>query len=93
METRQIVNFYELEDKWQAEAINNLGPDSEEAHYLEPLEGQTPDKHILWDLTEAMAYNGEHEGFKYNAVITISNNSAMLLNIDDFESDAYIKFV
>ena len=44
-----------------------------------------------WDLSECMAYKGETEGFKYNAGIGISNNSAMLLMIDDnMESCEYI---
>ena len=61
--------------------------------YLEPEEGLNPQDHVLWDLNEAMRGSGIHEGFKYNATIGISNNSAMLLNIDDNGEEAEIKFV
>ena len=93
METRNIINFYELDEKWQVEAISNLGEIAEENHYLEPDETATPEKHILWDLNECMLHKGTHDGFQYNAVIGISNNSAMLLNIDNAFETATIKIV
>ena len=93
MEKRNIISFWELPKKWQKEAISNLDEYAEESLYLEPEENQNPLEHILWDLTEAMPYEGEHEGFVYNAVITISNNSAMLLNIDNDSETAEIKFI
>jgi hypothetical protein len=90
---RNIINFFELNEEWQVEALSNLDDMAEETSYLEPLEEQSPEKHILWDLSECMRSEGTHEGFEYNAVITISNNSVMLLNIDDSFETAEIKFV
>ena len=90
---RAIINFYELSEEWQAEAKLNLDEYAEDALYLEPEEGLNPTEHVLWDLNEAMRGSGTHEGFKYNATIGISNNSAMLLNIDDSREEAEIKFV
>jgi hypothetical protein len=93
MDTRNIVNFYELDEKWQAEAVSNLDDLAETELYLEPLPDTDPEIHILWDLSEAMRQTGEVDGFKYNAVIGISNNSSMLLNIDDTFETATIKIV
>ena len=76
-----IINFYELSDEWQTEARSNLDEYAEEAHYLEPTCDYDPDM-VLWDLNECMSGSGCHDGFSYNAVIGISNNTAMLLNID-----------
>ena len=90
---RSIISFYELSEAWQAEAKSNLDEYAEETMYLEPEEGLNPQEHVLWDLNECMPASGEHEGFKYNATIGISNNSAMLLNIDDNGEEAEIKFV
>ena len=90
---RNIVNFYELEEKWQAEAIRNMGDMAEETLYLEPDDDAIPEKHILWDFSEVMAREGEYEGFKYNATMGISNNSGMLLNIDNSFETCAIKFV
>ena len=91
---KNIINFYELDEKWQAEAISNLDGMAMETSYLEPEEDQEPEKHILWDLSECMPYDGTTEdGFVYNASIGISNNSAMLLDIDDTFETAKIKFV
>ena len=90
---RSIISFYELSEEWQAEAKSNLDEYAEETMYLEPGEGLNPQEHVLWDLNEAMRGSGIHEGFKYNATIGISNNSAMLLNIDDSGEEAEIKFV
>jgi len=84
-----IVNFYELPIEWQQEAISNLDELAEETMYIMPSEDSNPDKHILWDLSECMITNES----EFNAFIGISNNSAMLLNIDDnFETCKY-KFV
>lgn len=82
MITVDIISFDELSSDWQAEAIRNLDDQAQEAMYLEPNPDHTPAKHILWDLTEAVRGDGTHDGFKYNASIGISNNSAMLLNVD-----------
>jgi hypothetical protein len=90
---RAIVNFYELDPKWQKEALSNLDESAEEALYLEPEEDTNPEEHVLWDLTEAMRGEGVSDGFRYNATIGISNNSAMLLNVDDNGEEAEIKFV
>ena len=93
MEKRNIISFWELPKKWQKEAISNLDEYAEESLYLEPEENQNPEENILWDLTEAMPNEGEHKGFTYNAVITISNNSTMLLNIDNDSETAEVKFI
>lgn len=84
---KRLVNFCELSEEWQAEARSNLDEYAEEALYIEPEDGQAPEKHVLWDLNEAMKQSGEHEGFKYEAVIGISNNSAMLLRLIEDEGD------
>ena len=90
---RAIISFYELSEEWQAEAKSNLDEYAEETMYLEPEEGLNPQEYVLWDLNECVAADGSHEGFKYNATIGISNNSAMLLNIDYSGEEAEIKFV
>ena len=83
-ETRVIINFWELSEEWQEEAISNLDKEiAEESRYLEPLDNQNPIEHVLWDLNECYPVKNE----EYNAVIGISNNSALTLKIDDkFES-------
>ena len=86
---RALVNFYELSEDWQQEALSNLGEFARENYYIEPEEKQTPKEHILWDLSEAMAIT---EGI-FNAVINISNNSAMLLSIDNNFEQVKFKFV
>ena len=83
MKTAQIISYYELSEAWQAEARSNLDEYAEEASYLEPDESHNPAEHILWDLNECMIASGVHEGFKFNASIGISNNTAMLLNVSD----------
>ena len=93
IEKRNIVNFYELPEEWQVEAIENLDDRAEENHYLEPLPDQNPRVHILFDLEEAMKAEGKTNGFEYNAVIGISNNSAMLLDIDSNFKTAEIVFI
>ena len=91
IKTANIINYFELSDVWQKEARSNLDEFAEEASYLEPIDGHTPEAHVLWDLNEAMRGSGTHEGFEYNATIGISNNSAMLLYVDDaFETADYI---
>lgn len=92
-ETANIINFFELSPEWQKEAISNLDEYAEEALYLEPKDGTNPVEHVLWDLNEAMRQPGVHEGFKFDAVITISNNSAMLLKISDDGDEAEYIYV
>ena len=85
-----IINFYELSEAWQAEAVSNLDEYAEENHYLEPT-CEYDTNIVLWDLNECIAQSGSHNGFEYNCVIGISNNTAMLLNVDDnFETCEYI---
>lgn len=85
-----IINFYELSEGWQEEAVSNLDKYAEENLYLEPTCEYDPDI-VLWDLNECMSQAGSHNGFEFNSVIGISNNSAMLLNIDDsFEFCRYV---
>jgi len=88
--TANIISFYELPEDWQKEAVSNLDEYAQENYYLEPECEYDPDI-VLWDLNECMSHKGSHDGFDFNAAITISNNSAMLLSIDDsFESCRYI---
>jgi hypothetical protein len=91
MESVNIINFYGLPEEWQDEAISNLDELAYDTLYLEPVEGHDPREHILWDLLSAMRHEGVHEGFEYNAVITISNNSALLLNIDNDMETTQVK--
>ena len=90
---RNIINFYELSEEWQKEALSNLDELAEESFFLEPCNDSNPVEHVLWDLTEAMPVNGIIDGFIYNASIGISNNSAMLLNISDNIDEASFIFV
>lgn len=83
MKYANIINYHELSEEWQAEAVSNLDEYAEEALYLEPEDDKNPEEHVLWDLNEAMRQSGTHDGFEYNAVIGISNNTAMLLNLSD----------
>lgn len=92
IETRRIISFYDLSEDWQKEAISNLDEYAEESLYLEP-EQDYDSNIVLWDLSTCMRQNGEHNGFDYNAVISISNNSAVLLNIDDAGYAAEIMFI
>ena len=90
---REIVNFYELDKKWQEEAKRNLGEYAEEESYLRPDEDQDPEEHVLWDLTSCMRHTGEHEGFEFNSAIAISNNSTILLKFDDNMEEVSFIFV
>ncbi len=86
-----IISYYELSDEWQTEAKINLDEYAKETMYLEPDESANPNEHVLWSLNECMRIQGEHKGFTYHGVITISNNSAMLVKIsDDGETANYI---
>jgi len=81
-ETRKLVNYFELSEAWQKEARSNCD-DYEEQTYIEPLPHQCPEKHTLYDLSEAMRTS---KGSEYHAVIGISNNSALgLVFINDME--------
>ncbi len=91
MKHSSLIGYHELSEEWQAEARSNNDEYAEEATYFEPEEEHNPEEHVLWDLNDATRASGSHEGFIYNAVIGISNNSAMLLNVsDDAESVEYI---
>ena len=90
-ETRNIISFYELSEGWQKEAKHNLDESAEETMYLEPTIEYDPNK-VLWDLSDCMRQAGSINGFEYNAVIDISNNSAMVLAIDDNGETAEIMF-
>jgi hypothetical protein len=94
MEKRNIVSYYDLSPEWQEEAVSNLDENAEENYYLEPIEDTTPTTHILWDLSEVMPHDiMYYEDTLFNASMAISNNSAMLLNIDDEFETAEILFV
>lgn len=90
---RNIISFWELSDEWQKEAVSNLNENAWDAKYLEPSDDAEPEIHILWDLTECMTCEGITEDFEYNGLITISNNSAMLLWIDHDLETAEVKFI
>jgi len=84
---RDIISFYELSEQWQSEAIDNLGEGANEAYYLEPLETDNPQEHILWDISEAMPTG------KQKAVISISNNSALKLYFNSDYTEAVMRFI
>ena len=93
MKTTQvnIISFFELPPEWQEEAKSNLDEYAEETSYFEPEQNHNPSEHVLWDLSTAMPAKGKHEGFIYNVTMGISNNTGMLINIDDnFETAEYI---
>lgn len=81
IEKRNIVGFDELSEAWQEEAIRNEC--GEFSHFLEPLEGHSPESHILWDLDDCEVRAGHYKGFDYNSTIGISNSTAMLLQFND----------
>lgn len=87
-----IVSFYDLSEEWQKEAESNLGKYAEESFYIEPPQKYNPNL-ILWDLNECFPAKGNHNGFIYNAVISISNNSAMFLRIDETSETCRYIFV
>jgi len=74
-----VISFHELSPQWKAEAISNLDDQAEEAWYFEPDEGQTPAKHILWDLTQCMRVDDP----TMDGIIGISNGSAMAVKFSD----------
>ena len=92
IETRNIISFYDLSEDWQKEAKSNLDEYAEEAMYLSPIIDYDPNK-VLWDLSTCMKQTGEVNGFNYNAVISISNNSSMLLNVSSCGTSAEIMFI
>jgi len=88
-ETRNIVNYFELEDKWQAEARSNC-EDYESQLYLEPLEDQDPKIHALLDLSECMLVNDS----SYDGIIGVSNNSAIGVKFTNSDySEAVITYL
>ena len=93
-EKRSIVNFFELSPVWQKKAIENLGKEcAEEASYLEPFAGTSPKEKCLTDLTECIRVDEPKDEEGANAVISISNNCAMLLRIDENFESAMVWFV
>ena len=70
---RKLVNFFELPEGWQKEAISNNGDLAKEIVYIKPLKSQTPSKHALLDLSECMRCDDE----RFDGIIGISNNSAI----------------
>ena len=81
--TYEVINFGELEPQWQAEARSNLDEYAEENMYLQPLETDDPKINCLWDLSTCMPVENE----EYNAVISISNNSALACCFNDDMSE------
>jgi len=86
---RELVNYWELSEEWQAEARSNHD-DYEDQIYIMPLDGQTPEKHVLWDLSECVR-SGPNSGF--DGVIGISNNSAVGINISPDGSMCKMTFI
>lgn len=84
-----LVTFWELTKEWREEAISNNGEYAEDILYFEPDDDYDPNI-ILWDINEAFPADGEYQGFKYNAVMGISNNTGMYLCINDDECDYII---
>jgi hypothetical protein len=84
---RQVVSFYDLPEKWQKEAISN-SEDYEDISYLMPPKSHSPKKHILWDLSQCMRSGGEFDG-----IITVSNNSAVGVNLSDCGEEATLTFL
>jgi len=90
---RNIIDFSELSQEWQDEAKNNLDSYAEESLYLEPLPQETPSDHVLWSLYEAIPINSSNSDSEYNAIIPISNNSAMALDINSNLNQATVWFI
>jgi hypothetical protein len=84
---RYVVSYFDLPEQWQTEARNNLGAEAEETLYLEPLETDIPEKHILWDLSEATTAGQQ------KAILPISNNSALKLYFNEDYSEAVMRFI
>ena len=78
-EERQLVNFFELPDIWQLEAISNNGERATEEKYIMPKEDQDPSTHALLDLSECMKYSHED----YDGIIGVSNCLAIGVNLSD----------
>jgi len=78
-EERNLVNYFELSNDWQAIARSNNEDDYENAVYIEPLPDQLPANHILYDLNECMRV----DSLDYDGVIGISNNSAIGIKLID----------
>lgn len=72
-EHRNLVNYFELSNDWQAIARSNNEDDYEDVTYIEPLPDQIPAKHILYDLNECIRVDDPD----YDGIISISNNSAI----------------
>ena len=88
---RNIKDFYELPAQWQQEARQNID-NPEETLYLEPGQKENPSDHILWSLDEAMPTGTTTKDY-YQAIIGISNNSALELWINNNTEYAYVKFI
>ncbi len=84
---RNVITFYELSEQWQKEAISNLNDQAKGNMYLEPLDTETPEKHILWDLSECFPAGG------FKGVIPISNNSVLKLYFNSDFTQAVMKFI
>jgi len=81
-----VVNFCELTEEWQEEARRNLDEFAEENMYLEPSEDMNAKEHVLRDLSTCMSVEGE----RYNAVIGVSNNSALALRFSEDMTQAVV---
>ena len=80
-----------MSEEWQQIAVENGC--EEESYFLEPLEGDRPEEHILWDLDECEGCAGYHEDFDYNGTIGICNSSAMLIQFSDDMETALVMMV
>lgn len=77
---RELVNFCELSDEWQKEALSNNGDRAEEITYIKPLENTNSRVNVLFDLDECMRTDKESE---FDGIIGISNTMAFGVNISD----------
>ncbi|NOR27566.1 MAG: hypothetical protein GQ540_03440 [Lutibacter sp.] len=86
---KELVNFYELPEDWRKEAMSNAD-NYEEITYIMPDEDKTPEKHILWDLSECMRTDGNSI---FDGIIGVSNNSAIGINISDCGTMCKMTFI
>lgn len=83
-EIRELISFFELPTRWQAEAIENHGliADAQEQTYIKPLSYHLVGEHYLLDLSDCMRVDDS----EFDGVITISNTSAIGVKIIDDET-------
>ena len=88
-ETRNLINFYELSEVWQAEARRNNDEHAEDEIYIEPKENQNPSEHALQDLSNCMRVDDS----RFDGVIGVSNNSAIGVKLLDGDEQAILTYL